>query len=57
MGFSLLEAVAILAKLLPRITLSATGEPPIPVAQITLRPRTGMPMTLRNRTAPPAQAA
>ena len=57
MGFSLLEAVAILAKILPRVRLTAIGEPPIPVAQITLRPRTGMPMSVSKRAAAPAKAA
>ncbi len=57
MGFSLLEAVAILAKILPRYSFTAVGEPPLPVAQITLRPRTRMPMLLRRRAAAPAKAA
>jgi cytochrome P450 len=57
MGFSLLEAVAILAKILPRFSFTATGEPPIPVAQITLRPKTRMPMLVRRRAEMPAKAA
>jgi cytochrome P450 len=57
MGFSLLEAAAILAKILPRFQFVSTGEPPIPVAQITLRPRGGMQMILHKRAAAPAQAA
>ncbi len=57
MGFSLLEAVAILATILPRYRFTATGGEPTPVAQITLRPRTGMPMILRRRVDRPAKAA
>ncbi len=58
MGFSLIEATAILAKLLPRFQFMPAGAPPIPIAQITLRPRGGMPVTLRRRQAlAPARAA
>jgi cytochrome P450 len=57
MGFSLLEAAAILATILPRFRLEPAGEPPVPVAQITLRPKTGMPMVLRRRAEAPAKAA
>lgn len=57
MGFSLLESVAILARILPRVQLSPPSEPPIPVAQITLRPRTRMPMAVHRRADAPAKAA
>lgn len=57
MGFSLLETVAILAKILPRFSFTAVGEPPVPVAQITLRPKTRMPMLIRRRAAAAAKAA
>ena len=46
MGFSMLEAAAILATVLPRFRFEPAGEEPTPVAQITLRPKTGMPMVL-----------
>jgi cytochrome P450 len=57
MGFSMIEAAAILAQILPRFRFEPAGEEPTPVAQITLRPKTGMPMVLRRRAALPAQAA
>jgi cytochrome P450 len=57
MGFALTEAAAILARLAPRFRFRATAEP-TPVAQITLRPRDGMPATLHHRhTFAPARAA
>lgn len=49
MGFALLEAVAILARLLPRFRFEPAGEPPTPTAQITLRPKAGMRVQLRHR--------
>lgn len=57
MGFALTEAAAILAKLLPRFRFEVTAEP-VPVAQITLRPRNGLPAILRHReVAASAKAA
>jgi cytochrome P450 len=57
MGFAYLEAVAILAKILPRVEFEAADEPPVPVAQITLRPRPTMPMRVRVRAEKSARAA
>ncbi len=58
MGFAYLEAAAILAEILPRVQLMPTADqPPVPVAQVTLRPRTKMPVIVRPRAEPPAQAA
>jgi cytochrome P450 len=48
MGFALLEAVAILARLLPRFRFEPI-RPPYPVAKITLRPSGGMQVRLRRR--------
>lgn len=56
-GFALIEAAAILAKILPRFRFEITGEPPVPVAQVTLRPRGGMPATLSRRTKGQRKAA
>jgi len=50
MGFALTEAAALLAKLLPRFRFEVTEEP-VPVAQVTLRPRNGLPAILRHRGA------
>ena len=52
MGFALLEAVAILATLLPSARLSA--EPsfvPTPKLRVTMRPAEGMPMRVKRRAA------
>jgi cytochrome P450 len=49
MGFALLEAVAILARLLPHFRFEPAGEPPMPIAQTTLRPQAMMPVRLRHR--------
>jgi len=48
MGFAITEAAALLAKLLPRFRFEVTEEP-VPVAQVTLRPRNGLPAILRHR--------
>jgi cytochrome P450 len=48
MGFAMLEATAILAKLLPRFRFEPS-RPPLPIAKITLRPTAGMPVRLRKR--------
>ncbi|MCW5719013.1 MAG: cytochrome P450 [Bauldia sp.] len=57
MGFALTEAAALLAKLLPRFRFEVTEEP-VPVAQVTLRPRNGLPARLRHRrTTQTARAA
>jgi cytochrome P450 len=48
-GFAMLEATAILAKLLPRFRFEAVGRPPIPIAKITLRPGAGMPVRVHKR--------
>ena len=51
MGFALLEAVALLATLLPAVRLQAAeGFTPTPKLRITMRPAEGMTMTLRHRT-------
>lgn len=57
MGFSLLETVAILATILPRIRFAPPSEPPVPVAQVTLRPRGGMRMAVCRRRNAAARAA
>lgn len=57
MGFSLTESVAILARILPRLEFSPAGETPVPVAQVTLRPRAKMRLMVRRRAAIPARAA
>lgn len=57
MGFALLESAAILAKLLPRFCFDASAAAPVPVAQITLRPRGGMPAILTRRVASIKDAA
>jgi cytochrome P450 len=50
MGFALLEAVAILAVLLPVARLVAKGGfKPTPKIRVTMRPAEGMPMTLKKR--------
>jgi cytochrome P450 len=50
MGFALLEAVAILATLLPAARLEADqGFVPTPKVRVTMRPAEGMRMTLRKR--------
>jgi cytochrome P450 len=50
MGFALLEAVAILATLLPVAHLEApAGFKPTPKVRVTMRPAEGMPMRLRKR--------
>jgi cytochrome P450 len=48
MGFAMLEAVAILARLLPRFRFEPRRAP-LPIAKITLRPTAGMPVRLRKR--------
>jgi len=57
MQFSLLETVAILAELLPRARFVPPAETPVPVAQVTLRPRGGMRMRVARRAEAPARAA
>ena len=57
MQFSLLETVAILAEILPRLRFMPPAETPVPVAQVTLRPRGGMRMQVAQRAAAPARAA
>jgi cytochrome P450 len=50
MGFALLEAVAILATLLPEVHLHADPAfRPTPKIRITMRPAEGMPMTVQRR--------
>jgi cytochrome P450 len=50
MQFALLEAVAILATLLPGTRLQARpGYVPVPVSRVTTRPEGGMPMTVERR--------
>ncbi len=52
MGFALLEAVAILATVLPDAKLSAAPNfKPTPKLRVTMRPAEGMPMRLERRTA------
>ncbi len=52
MGFALLEAVAILATLLPAMRLSAEpGFQPTPKLRVTMRPAEGMPMRVHKRAA------
>ncbi len=52
MGFALLEAVAILGTLLPRVHLSAApGFKPTPKLRVTMRPAEGMPMRVTRRAA------
>lgn len=49
-GFAMLEAVAILATLLPAIDLAPpTGERPAPMLRITLRPTGGLPQRISPR--------
>jgi cytochrome P450 len=51
MGFAMLEAVAILGTLLPRMRLDAQPDfTPTPKLRVTLRPAEGMPMTVSHRT-------
>ncbi|MGD9737887.1 MAG: cytochrome P450 [Bauldia sp.] len=57
MGFALLEAAALVAKLLPRFRFDASAATPIPVAQVTLRPRGGMPAILSRRPLSSARRA
>lgn len=57
MGFSMLEAVAILARVLPRVRFEFASADPVPKAQITLRPKNGIEMIVRRRAAAPAKAA
>lgn len=57
MGFSMLEAVAVLARILPRVRFEFAGEAPTPVAQVTLRPRGGIRLVVRRRGEAPAKAA
>jgi cytochrome P450 len=49
MGFSYHEITAILAKLLPRFRFEPVAGPPVPTAQITLRPSNGMQVILHRR--------
>jgi cytochrome P450 len=49
MGFSFHEITAILAKLLPRFRFEPVAGPPVPTAQITLRPSNGMQVILHRR--------
>ena len=49
MGFSFVEITAILIKLLPRFHFEPVAGPPIPTAQITLRPSNGMQVILHRR--------
>jgi cytochrome P450 len=52
MGFALLEAVALLATLLPVAHLHAEADfRPTPKLRITMRPAEGMPMSVRRRAA------
>jgi cytochrome P450 len=52
MGFSLLEAAAILGVLLPKVHLdSKPGFTPTPKLRVTMRPAEGMPMTMVKRAA------
>ena len=52
MGFALIEAVAILATLLPAVHLHAEpGFRPTPKLRITMRPAEGMPMSVQRRAA------
>lgn len=48
--FAMLEAVALLAVLLPAVRLEATpGYVPVPISRITMRPRDGMPIRVGKR--------
>jgi cytochrome P450 len=52
MGFSLLEAAAILGVLMPKVHLaSKPGFTPTPKLRVTMRPAEGMPMTMVKRAA------
>ena len=52
MGFALLEAVAILATLLPGVRLSTAPDfQPTPKLRVTMRPAEGMPMRVTKRAA------
>ncbi|MFN7090299.1 MAG: cytochrome P450 [Allorhizobium sp.] len=49
-GFALMEAVAILAVILQKVSLtSVAAKPPAPLMKVTLRPRTNLAMKVRRR--------
>lgn len=54
-NFAWQEAMIVLATLARSWTMEyASSEPPVPDAQVTLRPTGGLPMRLRRRRSPPA---
>ncbi|MGC4411030.1 cytochrome P450 (plasmid) [Rhizobium rosettiformans] len=49
-GFALMEAVAVLAVVLQKLSLTSVAtQPPVPLMKVTLRPRTSLVMTVRRR--------